>query len=130
MVFSLDLAKQGMRKVFLIMLPMLILFILASFSFLLDPKKLAGSILGLSTGTLTGLIAYRFVIERVEPNVGYFTLTDHVFNFFLVAIFIIYLVNLLSIKRGEDDTTMKAVKGFTLLCLQLFLLVSFFIVSR
>ncbi len=129
-VFSIDLAKQGMRKVFLIMLPMLILFILASFSFLLDPKKLASSILGLSTGTLTGLIAYRFVIERVEPNVGYFTFTDHVFNLFLVAIFIIYMVNLFALKKGEDDMTIKAIKGMTLVGLQVFLVVSCFILSR
>ncbi len=128
-LFSLDLAKQGMRKVFLIMLPMLILFILASISFSLDPKKLASSILGLSTGTLTGLIAYRFVIERVEPNVGYFTFTDHVFNLFLVAIFLIYMVNLFAIKQGEDDESMQALKGVTLLSLQLFLLGSFLYLS-
>lgn len=128
-VFSLDLAKQGMRKVMLIMLPMLILFILASFSFSLDPKKLASSILGLSTGTLTGLIAYRFVIERVEPNVGYFTFTDHVFNLFLVAIFIIYVVNLFCVKQGEETDTVRALKGATLLSLQVFLLGSVFWLS-
>lgn len=124
-VFSIDLAKQGMRKVFLIMLPMLILFILASFTFLLDPEKLASSILGLSTGTLTGLIAYRFVIEGVVPNVGYFTLTDHIFNLFLIAIFVILIVNLVALKEGKDNQTMKAVKGATLLAVQLILLISF-----
>ncbi len=129
-VFSIDLAKQGLRKVFLIMLPMLILFILASCSFSLDPKEFSSSVLGLSTGTLTGLIAYRFVIEAVEPNVGYFTFTDHVFNLFLLALFVIYLVNLLAIKRGEDDIIMKAIKGATLLGLQVFLLVSLFILGR
>ena len=126
-VFSIDLAKQGIRKVFIIMLPMLILFIIASFTFLLDPKKLASSILGLSTGTLTGLIAYRFVIERVIPNVGYFTLTDHVFNLFLVAIFVIFIVNILAIKQGEDTESVKALKGASLLAIQVVLLVSFFI---
>lgn len=129
-VFSIDLAKQGLRKVFIIMLPMLIIFIVASISFSLDPSTLASSILGLSTGSLTGLIAYMFVIERVEPNVGYFTFTDHMFNFFLVAIFSMYLVNLYAIRRGVNDAVLKALKGVVLLALQTLLIVMSFILSH
>ncbi len=46
-VFCLDLAKQGMRKVLLIMLPILIVFILPSISLLLYHKNFAGPLLGL-----------------------------------------------------------------------------------
>ncbi|MBA3752322.1 hypothetical protein H0X06_06060 [Candidatus Dependentiae bacterium] len=91
-VFSLDIKRMGIRKTFIIILPMAILFFISLITFSIDPKTLGRSILTLSTGALTGLIAYRFVIERIVPDVGYFTFTDHLFNIFLTAIFIIFLV--------------------------------------
>lgn len=127
-VFSLDLARRGFKNVFLIMLPMLILFILSSFTLLLDPEKIATSIIGLSTGTLTGLIAYRFVIQRVEPDVVYFTLTDHIFNLFLVAIFAIFIINLLAVRHRKNDIFMRSIKGLVLFIIQLTLLISFYVI--
>ena len=129
-VFSIDLAKKGIRKIFIVMLPMFILFMIASFTLLMNPDPLARSILSLSTGTLTGLIAYRFVIERVVPNVGYFTLTDHIYNLFLTIIFLIFIVNMLAVTLKRNDVVIKAVKGGTLLFAQLALIASFYYLLR
>lgn len=124
-VFAIDLAKKGIRKIFIILLPMAVLFFISLFTFALDPKTLGRSILTISTGTLSGLIAYRFVIEKIVPDVGYFTFTDHVFNLFLSLIFVIFLINIYLVNRDVNDQTTIMVKGFVFLLLQLALIVSF-----
>ena len=96
----------------------------------MNPDPLARSILSLSTGTLTGLIAYRFVIERVVPNVGYFTLTDHIYNLFLLIIFLIFVVNILAVTLKRNDIVIRAVKGGTLLFSQAALIASFYYLLR
>jgi hypothetical protein len=126
-VFVMTLQKKGVRKFFIIMLPMLILFFIALFSLSLNPDPLARSILALSTGTLTGLIAYRFVIEKVVPDVGYFTLTDHLFNLFLTIIFIFFVVNIFAVNRGSNDKIVLAVKGITVLIVEILLVLSAYI---
>lgn len=129
-IFSIDLAKKGMRRIFIIMLPMIILFFISVLTFSLDPKIESRSILTLSTGTLTGLIAYRFVIEKIVPDVGYFTRADHLFNLFLTVIFITFLVNLFAVNWGVHDTFLLAVKGLTLVVVELIVLASFYYLQR
>jgi hypothetical protein len=124
-VFEIDLAKRGFRKVFIIMLPLLLLYILSTFTFLMDVVSLSKSILSLSSGTLTAIIAYRFVIEKIVPDVGYFTLTDHVYNAFLFVIFLIFIVNIICIRHGRDNRIMRAFKVSTFLFTQLIILETF-----
>jgi len=121
-VFAIDFAKKGFRKVFIIMLPLLILFIISAFTLLMNPDPFSRSILTLSSGTLTGVIAYRFVIEKIIPDVGYFTLTDHIFNLFLMGIFLIFVVNIFAVRNGQDDERMLTIKGATLLGILIILL--------
>lgn len=129
-IFSIDLAKRGVRKIFIVMLPMFILFMIASFTFLMNPEELGRSILSLSTGTLTGIIAYRFVIEKIAPDVGYFTLTDHLFNLFLISIFIIFVMNIFTVTQEKDTIKTRAIKGVTLLLAQIVIVGSFYYLLR
>ena len=129
-IFAIDLAKKGFRKVFIIMLPLLLLFILSTFTFLMDVVNLSKSIISLSTGTLTAIIAYRFVIEKIVPDVGYFTLTDHIYNLFLSIIFLIFIVNIFAVRHGKDDTMISALKVGTLLLTQLAILISFYVLLK
>lgn len=126
-VFSLDLKKMGIRKIFIILLPMAVLFFIALATFSIDPSSLGRSILALSTGTLTGLIAYRFVIEKIVPDVGYFTFTDHLFNLFLTALFIIFLVNIFAVNRGKNDDLVVLIKGAAFILIQLTVIISFYL---
>ena len=109
-VFSIDLQKKGIRKILIIMLPMMLLLFISFFSLSLDPATYSGSILSLSTGVLTGLIAYRFVIEKIVPDVGYFTLADNFFNLFLGIIFCIFLLNIYAIDVGENTPQLMTLK--------------------
>lgn len=129
-VFSIDLEKKGFRKIFIIMLPLLLLFIISVFTLLMDPKPLARSILTLSTGTLTGVIAYRFVIEKIIPDVGYFTLTDHMFNLFLTGIFVIFVVNIFIVRKGEEDKQSRILKVLTLVIVEFLIIATFYYLLR
>jgi branched-chain amino acid transport system substrate-binding protein len=80
LIFSLDLAQAGLRKALLIFLPIFLILFLGSFALSLHPDQVGNGILGLGGASLTALLAYRFVIEKIMPNVGYSTLTDYFFN--------------------------------------------------
>ncbi len=110
-VFSIDYRRSGIRYILLIILPLCIIFFVGLFSFAFDPKKHATMILGLATGTITSLLSYRFVIERITPQVGYFVFSDYIFTlllslsvlefiFAIVMISVGHLTRFLIIARG------------------------------
>lgn len=88
-VFGIDYKRAGARQLLTILLPLLLIFYIAIFSFAIDPK----SVIALSTGCVTALIAYRFVIENLSPRVGYFMLSDLLFFLFLGIAVLIFFVN-------------------------------------
>lgn len=126
-LFSIDLAKSGIRKVFIIVLPITILLFISALSLALNIAHLRTSVITLSVGTLTGLIAYRFVLESVIPDVGYFTLADNIFNLVLSCIFIIFLVNVYSARKVETDNILALIKGGTFLSIQVLLISGIYI---
>jgi len=71
-IFSLDYAQTGVKNIFLILIPILLMYNMAFFSLSLSLKKHMRYIMQLSIGAITALLAYRFVIERLSPQVGYF----------------------------------------------------------
>ncbi|HBS48164.1 TPA: hypothetical protein DEO28_03710 [Candidatus Dependentiae bacterium] len=95
-VFRIDVSSQGIRKVLIIVIPLLILFFLALFSLSIDTdiKDNMGTIVGLTTGSLTGLFAYRFVIESLSPSVVYFTITDYLYTFVLICTFLVFIYSM------------------------------------
>lgn len=97
-VFSIEYLRSGLRYALLIFLPLLLIFYLMLFTFSIDPEKHGSSIISLSTGGITAILAYRFVIENLSPQVGYFMLSDHVFFLFLGGVFVIFLINMLNVK--------------------------------
>lgn len=106
-VFSLNFERSGVRHLFSIILPMLIIFFVTLFSFSINP---IGSdyynVVALSVGSVMALIAYRFVIETVSPNTAYFTISDYMFMFFLTATLIVLFINAL---EGAISTSRKKI---------------------
>ena len=49
----------------------------------------------LAITAITALLGYRFVIERMMPQVGYFTTTDTIYTFLLVFAFFCFLYQLI-----------------------------------
>ncbi len=121
-VYSIDFEKAGLRKVLLILIPIILLFFLGLFSLIFDHDKGARAILSLSVGSLSGLLAYRFVIEQLSPEVGYFTLTDHAYTLILTLVFIMFLFNMY-VMRKEYTPLMQLIKSIFFLGIETFFLV-------
>jgi hypothetical protein len=92
-IFEIDFARNSTRQLMTILLPLIIIFFINLFAFSMDPVAYYRSILTLSTGAVTALLAYRFVIENLSPKVSYFMLSDYLFFLFLGACCVLFLIN-------------------------------------
>ena len=77
--FSIFYARAGVKYTLILLLPMLVFIIVMLTAFSYDPGKYFSSIMVANGASLSGLIAYRFVIENMSPKVGYFMLSDILF---------------------------------------------------
>lgn len=90
-LFSIKYARTGFRYIITILLPLLLIFYLSLFSFSLDSKDAVS----ISVGSITAILAYRFVIETMSPPVGYFMLSDYLFLLILAATFTVFLISVI-----------------------------------
>jgi hypothetical protein len=91
--FAIDYEHSGIRYMLSIILPLLLIFYLVAFSTSLDHSIQ----IGVTTGGITAALAYRFVIENMSPQVGYFMLSDYIFFLILSAICFVFLLNLIDV---------------------------------
>lgn len=119
--FILDFTRTGIRLTLLIFLPVFLIFFVSTFWFSFDPKH-SGVILALVTSAITSLIAYRFVIQGMSPEVGYFLLSDHVFTFFLALSCTSFVLALLWVNRGKMTPVMITLRGIVFVSFHLFFL--------
>ncbi|MFC1854542.1 hypothetical protein ACFLY6_01575 [Candidatus Dependentiae bacterium] len=96
--FTLNVEKDGIRKVLVIFLPLFLAIFLAIFSFLTGKANSRGRIT-LASSAMTALLGYRFVIENMLPAVGYFTTTDSIYILLLALAFSIFVYQIL-LARG------------------------------
>jgi len=92
-LFSIDYSRYAARYVISILLPLLLIFYLLMFCFSLA----AVSSISLSTGGITGILAYKFVIDNLSPQTAGFMLSDYLFFLFLAASFLAFFVNVVDI---------------------------------
>lgn len=93
-VFTIEYLQSGIKNLLSILLPLIFLFFIAIFSFALDPDKYSSSLSSISVGCATGLLAYKFVIDKFSPNVNYFMISDVLFFLFLGLVCTILIINL------------------------------------
>ncbi len=87
-LFSIDYGRYtNVRNIFMILLPMLLLFFTALFSLIINPKNNFTFVLTIPISAIAGLISFRFVVESMSPKVGYFMYSDYFFVLFLSLIF-------------------------------------------
>jgi len=96
-VFSIDFVREGARHIVTILLPLLLVFFIALFTFTVNPKD-ANVIMGISTAAISAVIAQRFVMASLSPESGSFMISDKIFFLFITACFAIFFINLLSAK--------------------------------
>jgi hypothetical protein len=89
-VFILNLEKNSLGTVFTIIVPLLIMFLIVLASIMqasilgnYSKKDFNWNGYSVSVGNLAAVLAYRFVIEAVSPDVGYLTLSDTLYVFVL-----------------------------------------------
>ncbi|MFC1841878.1 hypothetical protein ACFLYA_02290 [Candidatus Dependentiae bacterium] len=97
-VFALDFMRSGMRQVFVLLIPLLLIFYIAMFSLTLGKDQYARKI-AISLGNIASFIGYRFVVERVSPQVGYLMFIDNAFHLLLFLTFVIFFINLATKKK-------------------------------
>jgi len=114
-VFSLDFRRSGLRYILLIVLPLIIIFFTGLFSFAFDPEKHSGMVSGLAIGGLTSLLSYRFVLERLTPNVGHFVLSDYIYTLLLAFALIEVLVGLAIVNYGQLNRFFIVTRGLLFL---------------
>ncbi|MCK5632845.1 hypothetical protein KAH94_03790 [bacterium] len=100
-VFSIDFDRIGARDAFILLLPLFLVMYVSLIGLTFSSEDY-GTRLGIATGNIAALLSYRFVIEGVAPKVGYFMLTDHIFNLFLTLSFIIMFISI-SLRKKEFE---------------------------
>ena len=91
-IFAIEYVHSGIRQSMLIILPLLLIFFMALFAFAFKSTYYT-SVISISSGAVTALLAYRFVIEGLSPKVGYFTQSDYIFFLFLLGVFVAFFIN-------------------------------------
>ncbi len=115
-LFSIGLSKKDYRQLLLIILPLLVIFYFGIFAFSIQDIVLA---ITLILASVSGLIAYSFVIQTLSPQVGYLMLSDYMFLLFLGTIFVIFFITALNATPEHilSKKTVERIKGITLICI-------------
>jgi len=92
-LFAIDYSRDGIRYPLIIILPLLLLFFIATFILSIDVVKYATMTTTLSVSCMSALIAFRFVIENLSPSVGYFMISDGLYFLFLILVTTIFIMS-------------------------------------
>ncbi len=95
--FSILYRRSGFKYALILLMPLMVFIIIMLTTFSYDPEKYFSSIMVANGASLSGLIAFRFVIENMSPKVGYFMISDYFFLIFLVLAAIIFLIGIFSL---------------------------------
>ncbi len=125
-MFMLDFRRSGVSLIMLILLPIFLIFFIGLFSFAFDPAVAQMPIVLISTTALTSLVAYRFVIQRMSPTVGYFLLSDLMFTLFLAFAFMVFIIGVSVVKSGRLQHILVIVRGIAFLLFHIFFIISWY----
>ncbi|MBL4588140.1 hypothetical protein JKY79_02240 [Candidatus Babeliales bacterium] len=126
--FSINFQKTGFRKVLIIFLPLFFAIFFSFFSLLMNIRNNIGRYSASISG-VTSLIGYRFVIEQMMPNVGYFTLADTLYIILLIFALIIFVFQIFFTRQIETMKRNKNLDGPRLKRALFFNSIVFFLLS-
>lgn len=90
-IFFLDFMRTSVQQIITIFLPLLLILYVILFCFSIRENSTSVS---LAAGSVTGILAYKFVIANLSPKVGYFMLSDYIFFLFLATSILVFLFNI------------------------------------
>ena len=122
-VFFIDFERYGFRYIISIILPLFLILYLVFFSLSLNTNPSVS----LSTGGITAILAYRFVIENLSPVSGDFMLSDKIFFLVLAASCLIFFFNTfdlfaIQLRSWQKKMVITAIHGAIILCTSYLLL--------
>lgn len=85
--FSIDVQRYGARSLLAILLPIWLIYYLMFFALSVD----AGPSITVALGGITGILAYRYVIEQLSPKTGDLMISDYIFFLILASAMLIFL---------------------------------------
>jgi hypothetical protein len=97
-LFTINLVKTSSRKALIIFIPLFSAAVLSLLSFITGLAN-TFSMFTLTASAITALLTYRFVIEQMMPTVGYSTVADTLFLFLLLFAFIVFTIQILTVRR-------------------------------
>lgn len=125
-LFSIDFSRDGFQQVFLIFLPLFLMLFTGIFSFALNVLTERSLVLTLSLGSLTAILSYRFVIQGMSPQTGYFLLSDFVFLFVLSFSVIVFMINLICMSQNTLSSYLIIMRGAMYFILYFLLLIMWY----
>ena len=96
--FTADFAKNGINRILIIFVPLFAAMFFALFTFLMSFNNHSGKTT-LAVTAITALLGYRFVLQQMSPPVGYFTITDKIYLFFLIFSLLIFIFQLILLRQ-------------------------------
>lgn len=91
--FSLKVERYGIRSLIAILLPIFLIYYLIFFALSVETS----SSVTVTLGCITGLLAYRYVIEQLSPQSGDLMLSDFLFFLLLAGAISVFLLNKIDI---------------------------------
>lgn len=114
-VFSIDFKRFGTQRIFLIFMPIFLMFFIGILSFVFDPIKERRNSIGLALGSVTAMLSYRFVIQGMSPQTGYFLLSDHIFTLFLSLAFMCFILNIIFMQYESFTARLVEIRAVAIL---------------
>jgi hypothetical protein len=114
-VFSIDFKRFGTQRIFLIFMPIFLMFFIGVLSFAFDPTKERRISMSLALGAVTAMLSYRFVIQGMSPQTGYFLLSDYIFTLFLGLAFMCFILGIIFMCYDEFVPRLVEIRAIALI---------------
>ncbi len=112
--FSLFVERYGTRSLLAVLLPIFLIYYMIFFALSVEINASVTLVLG----CITGLLAYRYVIEQLSPKSGDLMLSDYLFFLLLGATLLIFLLNkidvfMINLSRQKKKLGIAVIHGIT-----------------
>lgn len=96
-VFSLEFQRKSLKQIFLLFLPLFLIFYIGLLSLTFDLLTQFPIILSLCLGSTTALIFFLDLLRKSSPGTDTFTLVDMIYIFLLFIIIITFIVQIVAV---------------------------------
>lgn len=120
-LFCINLKKNGLKNIRLIIIPLVLIFWISSVVCLLAAIQPNQNYISTGISTLTLIMAYRYVIMQISPKVSYNTLTEKVYNLSLFFVFINFLLLISLVSFEKTSLASRVLISWAIICEPLYI---------